>query len=572
MKILYYILFLLLLYPFQSTGLSMDRDQNGKWWIKHYHQLTQKECKWVQNANNVFLRVYAAADKRANRNPKLIIIKKNKQLLARSLEDGSIIITRKTLEFCYENIKKQSDYTKEEIGNTRLAFILGHEMAHLSCDDHWFVQKKSVHFIYDDQSFNNDYLEFRADDNGLIYTAIAGYQVDTLFSTNFFNEWIDHLSPKTVQSYKPSPKSRHQNIEQRLSTTRSQIVFFDMGIRLFHAGKYEKAIDFLEHFKHSFPSREVCHNLGIIYLQQALEKRLYIEPDFLKGFRLSMIVDLNSRISKTIERKKLGDSDIVRYRQAFHKKIRKAIQYFTQALQRDPFYDLSALHLALCQIISKNYDKAISLFDEIQLTDKKYQSFKQVNKNIAILLKHGDHTAQSVLSNVFLRFKEILQKRPDDWLVQYNLHILKSHFEQFYNPPLCWNDYYNSQQAKGFEKAINKMDHQVITIQKYFSFLKPSDLKPGLYLNLKDQHFQNVFSDQLLYSVDLYTDSKKNRLLVLGKILELIELKTKIPVPDDIKTAIPNRIYDSCAMTRTWIFDHMAIDIKNNKVVAVLIY
>ena len=569
-------------------AFTMDRDQYGKWWITNYHQLTEKDCKWVKRANKVFSRMYDAADKRTNRDPKLIMIKKDKRLIARCLEDGSIIITQKTLEFCYENIKKISHYSKKDIGDTRLAFILGHEMAHLACDDHWFTQKRNKAFIEDSSSYNTDvkenrpsinkhFVEFRADEYGLIYTALAGFQVDILFRFNFFEEWIDQLTDKkALQSYKPSAQSRYKNIEFRLSKIRSQLIYYDMGIRLFHSGKYEKALDFLKHFNRTISSREVYHNIGLIYFQQALEKRLYFEPDFLKGFKLSTIVDLRSKLKKTIGRNKLSESDISRYRQEFQKKNQQAMRYFRQAIQKDPFYDLSALHLGLCHIINKNYDKAIFCFNEIYLKDnKKYKAFLEMNQSIADFLKNCDHITPSILYNTFKKFKTIIQKRPDYWLAQYNMHILKKNFDQFGHHPAYWSDwsdYFNSSHAKRFENVICEIDSNVMKIQKNFSFIKPPHLRPGQYYNLKVHGFKKVFEDEFLYSVELYTDSNNNRLLVLGKILELLEFNTNIPVPVDITTVTPRRVYDTCSKIQTWVFDRMTLDIKNGKVVSVLYF
>jgi len=42
-----------------------------------------------------------------------------------ALPDGYIIIASQTLDICYKNVSK-------EIGDTRIAFILGHELAHLA--------------------------------------------------------------------------------------------------------------------------------------------------------------------------------------------------------------------------------------------------------------------------------------------------------------------------------------------------------------------------------------------------------------------------------------------------------
>jgi len=49
-----------------------------------------------------------------------------------ALKDGTILLSQKGMEICYQAEDKN-------IGDARVAFVLGHEMAHLGNDDFWHI-------------------------------------------------------------------------------------------------------------------------------------------------------------------------------------------------------------------------------------------------------------------------------------------------------------------------------------------------------------------------------------------------------------------------------------------------
>ncbi|MDM8543601.1 M48 family metalloprotease [Desulfococcaceae bacterium HSG9] len=108
---------------------ASEPEQYGAWWVKnHGGALTPQDHPLVARAETVFERVLAVADKKASRYPNLVIIPQSKDPWAISLKDGTIILTQKGLEICYLDKDKKA-------GDARLAFVLGHELAHLAKDD-----------------------------------------------------------------------------------------------------------------------------------------------------------------------------------------------------------------------------------------------------------------------------------------------------------------------------------------------------------------------------------------------------------------------------------------------------
>jgi RNA polymerase sigma factor (sigma-70 family) len=93
-----------------------------------YEDTIGKNDPWVGWASAVFERVKATADKPGGRFPRLYIINTKGEPFALSVPDGGIIINPTTLETCYADVDRAE-------GDRRLAFILGHELAHLANKD-----------------------------------------------------------------------------------------------------------------------------------------------------------------------------------------------------------------------------------------------------------------------------------------------------------------------------------------------------------------------------------------------------------------------------------------------------
>ena len=81
-------------------------------------------------AHDVFARVAAAADKPGDRYPTLVIAPEKIDIWAKSLEDGRVVLSQRALEVCYHGVSDQ-------VWSARLAFIIGHEIAHLAKGDFW---------------------------------------------------------------------------------------------------------------------------------------------------------------------------------------------------------------------------------------------------------------------------------------------------------------------------------------------------------------------------------------------------------------------------------------------------
>src|SRR3990170_3127178 len=117
-------------YVLVSVSAAEDLGQKN-YWLSRYKEIS--EGALVTRANTVFHKVLSAADKRPGVEPSFHIIEFDNLPWAQSLADGTILMTRKALEFCYRG-------RSPEEGDVRIAFVIGHELAHLYHGDFWKYQ------------------------------------------------------------------------------------------------------------------------------------------------------------------------------------------------------------------------------------------------------------------------------------------------------------------------------------------------------------------------------------------------------------------------------------------------
>ncbi|MCV6636692.1 M48 family metalloprotease [Candidatus Albibeggiatoa sp. nov. NOAA] len=255
---------LLLFFCFLFSFPIFAKD-NVQFYLEKYGRANPQNA-YVQQAEIVFKRIVAVADRKHHRYPQLAIINSPADPWAIALPDGYIVIASKTLEICYKNVSK-------EVGDTRVAFILGHELAHLANDDFW--HQEVAQFSHQNQALSQalqhrpQQKELAADDRGFIYAAIAGYPVDKLLTQDFFQHWQQQTTTQIHSETHPDPQIRQQMLQARLKNILDKLPLFHFGVRLSHFERCEDAVYFLREFQKIFPAREVLNNLGFCYLQLA---------------------------------------------------------------------------------------------------------------------------------------------------------------------------------------------------------------------------------------------------------------------------------------------------------------
>lgn len=151
-------------------------------YIATYGEVRPEQDPRVATAHRVFERMRAMADKNSKRLPKLVVVDSRADPWAIALPTGHIVLSKQAVAICHQQV------TPAE-AEARLAFVLGHELAHLAHDDFWHHEVHSFLATHTDTRPLAEFLgahkatkerELEADDKGFIYAALAGYPVERL--------------------------------------------------------------------------------------------------------------------------------------------------------------------------------------------------------------------------------------------------------------------------------------------------------------------------------------------------------------------------------------------------------
>ncbi len=289
-----------------AWALSTEKD-HASWWIKTYGLADRTNTGFLDRAEAIFSRVSAAADTRANRLPTLVVLNAKGSPFAMALPDGSVLLTKGALEICYE---KQAI----GLGDSRLAFVIGHELAHLGNDDFWHAAafealeqhattdgaEDELKLLIRESQDDAKRREFHADTYGMLYMTIAGFDPNVLFGEeSFFAEWAAQLSRLGLRivGEQATPGERLAIVRSQAIAIASGVDFYHFGVRLIQIGRYQDGLLLLEHFRDRFPSREVLNNIGYAHFQLAARHLGDCDGRLIVRFKLPTVIDPTTRAS-----------------------------------------------------------------------------------------------------------------------------------------------------------------------------------------------------------------------------------------------------------------------------------
>ncbi|NIM15805.1 MAG: hypothetical protein GTO45_27760 [Candidatus Aminicenantes bacterium] len=303
-KFLFFLLNLSLI--FSLYGSNKD---HTSWWLFNYGDYLKTKGindPRVKYALDVFKRVENAADRRAGRIPRLYFINTRLGPYTMALPDGGIIINPVILDICYTNSNK-------EVGDSRLAFIIGHQLASLANEDllyrHVFAHlqkyadkkaKKELaeYFIPNEIEKASEYKKrvLLADYKGALYAAMAGYDMHKLFleKDNFFTHWARQTGISMYYDEAPTHPSLNKRLEfiqAQLRGLENRVELFKAGVLFFQMGNYHDGAAAFREFSRVYPSSEVFNNIGVCYLNLALHRLHIIFDEDYYRFRLSTTIN-----------------------------------------------------------------------------------------------------------------------------------------------------------------------------------------------------------------------------------------------------------------------------------------
>ncbi|MCP5045969.1 MAG: M48 family metalloprotease [bacterium] len=438
------------------VNLYADKKDMIPYWIDMYGDYTQsgkKNDSTVKRTMEIFGKVKSAAEKTDGRMPRLFIINTNREPYAMALPDGSVIINTRTLVICYSGINREE-------GNQRMAFILGHELAHLANKDFMHREAFEVFDHYGDEESKRlaaDYFhlpdpeaskvlkskEHFADKEGVLYAAMAGYDISRMFKreNNFFHHWanqtgIKHAYENDELPGHPSLKTRADYVYMHLKKLAKKIELFRAGVLLYQIESRHDAVSAFLNFSRHYPSREVFNNIGACYLDLALHHlHLRFSRDYYR-FRLSTSIDYSTTSAILSPR---GDGDYLKDKE-IATNLDKAGEYFKLAVERDKLDKASRYNLSTVLILKKEYAGAQQVCEDILKHIDKSDVNARNNKAVALYYygKEEDvDTAQKAIQNL----EEISRREPGNYEVLYNLAALKEKRKRFAGARVSWGKY-----------------------------------------------------------------------------------------------------------------------------------
>jgi tetratricopeptide (TPR) repeat protein len=358
----------------ESRGQSALPTDHASWWIRTYGLVDAGANERVRRAHEVFERLAAAADKRANRMPRLVVIRTDGSPFAIALSDGTILLTEGGLRVCYRGVS-------EGKGHARLAFVLGHELAHLANDDFWHAAAFSAVAAHSEEGKVSETLgavfertpeearrvELQADAFGMLYMSTAGYDPRAVLGEgDFFTAWAGQMKSMGVSPPEshPQPEQRAAFLATQLAAVAEDLDLYDFGVRLFQLGRFEDAIVLLERFGDRFPSPEVLNNIGLSHLQLAAWFLSHCDERMVVAFKLPTVLDPATR-ARRLRAFEAASSPCLR-NERFDHHYKEAERHLREAAEKSPDYLPARLNLLSLFLLGQRGTEALAAAQEAQ--------------------------------------------------------------------------------------------------------------------------------------------------------------------------------------------------------------
>lgn len=428
-----------------------------QWWVSNHGDYAKtgkgKQDQRVKWAGAVFQRVKSVADKVDKRPPRLLVIGSRLGNDAFALPDGGVIINPRTLDFCYG----KAGQAVKHIGDNRIAFVFGHELAHLA--DRHFSHREAFYalekwgsrharrrlarlFQLNDAEIRKKFRknELMADKNGALYACMAGYDVGKLFwkENNFLTHWAKQTGTGMAYDdhpYHPSLYKRLLFLRPQLLAVSEKLELYRAGVLLFQLESYTDAASAFTRFSRLFPAREVFNNIGASYFNLAMRYiHLRYSYDYFR-FRFSTLVDYDTTAETMTPRDPggyLSDPVIAKF-------IDKAVHYFKKAVEKDPHNLTSKHNLAAAYILRMDHADALAVCKP--LLEKFPRNVDALNNKSIALYYYGKEenleTAQTAIK--LLQYAHNID--PNNHEVIYNLASIKHQRKRTAGAAAYWKKY-----------------------------------------------------------------------------------------------------------------------------------
>jgi tetratricopeptide (TPR) repeat protein len=410
-----YWLYLTLVFAIPShSTFAICEWKNANSLVDTYGKIEPEEDNKVAKAHEIFERVRAVAS--TDTLPTLVVIKSKNKPWAVALPKNHLVLSQGALEVIYQHA------TQPEI-EVRLAFVLGHELAHLAHDDFLQLNVRMTGncFAQDKPTEEAETKELAADQKGFIYAAMAGYDVGLLLKSspekpNFLVHWIQQINPSV--SSQVEMEKRATLLNQHLQEINDKILYFKFGVRLAHFEQCKDAVYFLEAFKNVFWSREVLNNLGVCDLQLARQEMESEQSEF---YWMPTVLDTETQLAGitrsagTETSKMLRQIPLKRRTKDFLEKAKTELE---QAVKADQNYAPARINLAVIYLYLGKPSDARGRLEEAK---KLMPNDLEIQGLIAIALYEGSEIDLDLWPPAVKRLEDLASQPAVPWSVIFNL-------------------------------------------------------------------------------------------------------------------------------------------------------
>ncbi len=375
---------------------------SGDWWIENYGEVTRDQLPEIKRAEEIFDKIWLSSQPASIKKPRLLFLKESAgkwlDSWAISIADGSIIIVESLLPLAF-NI----DSADHQSGDSRLAFVLSHELAHLLHKDH---KSLGVPLLFQVLSSKEEMetarkIELSADYKGIFIMTMAGYNPRDVLraDSTFFGEYAQKVRKKIRSIGNRKQKKRHpesniraEELRIRLKRFADQLQHFYLGVEAYQKQNLDMAEQHFHKFLKIYPGRETLNNLGLTLYQKA---RIYVSG--CKGIHYKLIpatrlvtrtdaellVPEETRISVDVKKQLPCQPDL------FKKIISRADEYLEMARVKDRTFRPALINLTALQITRQEYKTAELEADNL-LSGESSDPYAVNNRALALYLQNSE--------------------------------------------------------------------------------------------------------------------------------------------------------------------------------------
>jgi tetratricopeptide (TPR) repeat protein len=354
-----------------------DSEAMASAWLEVFDEMPADD-PLVARARGVFERVREVSGTHAD----LVVLEIPGAPLALALADQTVVLSKGGLEFCYHEVPP-------EAGDARLAFLLGHELAHVASNDFWHAsafgtvqdvedpteRAERLQELLRQDARDRQVIELKADDQGMLALIQADYDPRPLLEGDrtFFEDWVGGLVGSTAYDdpNHPGVQERADFLRERLKQVAAMEKVFERGVEAFRRAEelasteeedqvppevwaaYEEAVKAFDAVRRVFPGREVLSNLALAHLRLAAGRLADCDGSLVNRYYLPTAIDPVTLVSRARLRGERSYSSPCFENEGYQGHMREAIRLLEVAVARDSGYRPARLNLVAAYVLDE---------------------------------------------------------------------------------------------------------------------------------------------------------------------------------------------------------------------------